>query len=96
MQLMTSATIPACHDNYCCDIYERTVDTWKQQKHNSKSVENTYDERDTIKAFVSDYEAKHGKLSTPAQVTYKFDYNCARQTIRLKSNIICFSRARRY
>ena len=65
-------------DNYCCDVYERTVDTWKQQKHNSKSVEATYGERDTIKAFIHDYEAKHGKLSTPAQVTCKFDYNSVR------------------
>ena len=62
-------------DNYCCDMYERTVDDWKKQKHNSKSVEATYGERDAIRSFLKEYEAKHGKLSNPCPIESKFDYN---------------------
>ena len=67
-----------CHsslDSYCCDMYERTVDDWKKQKYNSKSVQAIYCKRNVIRSFLKEYEAKHGKLSNPCPTESKFDYN---------------------
>ena len=62
-------------DNYCCDIYERTVDYWKQQKHNAKGVDKTYGERESIRLFIKDYEASVGKLEENRPVHTNFNYN---------------------
>ena len=62
-------------DNYSCDLYERAIRTIKVQKHNSKSIEPTYVEWETIRQFIQCYELKHGSLYdfTVERYPVKFD-----------------------
>ena len=56
-------------------MYEKTVDHWKKQKHNSRNIEATYSERTSITDFLRKYEAVNGKLTAINQVNCKFDHN---------------------
>ena len=44
------------------DLYEQAIRTIKCQKHNSRSIEPTYVEREAIKEFIQCYELQHGSL----------------------------------
>ena len=62
-------------DNYSCEPYERNIRTFKQQKHNSKGLEATYAERESIRRFINHYELKNGPLQKydTDSVHFKFD-----------------------
>ena len=49
-------------DNYSCDLYEQAIQTIKCQKHNSRSIEPTYVEREAIKEIIQCYELQHESL----------------------------------
>ena len=49
-------------DNYSCDMFERSIKRLKEQRHNSKGIEKTYCERESIRLFLNDYELVHGPL----------------------------------
>ena len=50
-------------DNYSCEMYERVIRSHKRQTTNSKSLEQTYVERENIRLFLSIFEQKNGPAS---------------------------------
>ncbi|KAK3737217.1 hypothetical protein QZH41_011273 [Actinostola sp. cb2023] len=62
-------------DNYSCELYERAIRFHKKQKNNSKGLEKTFAERQSIKDFLECYTRKNGPISTYSESDAKFQFN---------------------